>query len=282
MSDTRNLSAGNYPPGPWVEVVRGRTSFPHRPVRGDRFLIGAGSQCDLQLGGPEIPMLHSLIVVHPRGVTLEAFAPTPDLLVNGEKRRSVTLRHQDRIEIARVELRFHNPADIAPLPTQLDGVPDEVSLDDPALSAPVAMTEEELTGLTEAPNAGDMTLDALVERLEEERRAAQELADRRASGAAALLDAIRRASEADDADSETMEVADPAAEPEVDALPMHAVDAELEERERQLLALEETLAARAAGLALVQDRLVEQIGQIREQVRQLEGPGESEPLRISA
>lgn len=279
MSDTRNLSAGNYPLGPWVEIVRGRTSFPHRPVRGDRFLIGAGSQCDLQLGGPEIPMLHSLIVVHPRGVTLEAFAPTPDLLVNGEKRRSVTLRHHDRVEIGRVELRFHNPAEVAPLPTQLDGVPDEVPVDDPSLAAPIALTAEELTDLTETTSAGDMTLDALVERLEEERQAAQELADRRASGAAALLDAIRRAGEADDAAVETTESAE---EPEVDALPMQVVDAELEERERQLLALEETLAARAAGLALVQDRLVEQIGQIREQVRQLEGPGESEPLRISA
>lgn len=279
MSDTRNLSAGNYPLGPWVEIVRGRTSFPHRPVRGDRFLIGAGSQCDLQLGGPEIPMLHSLIVVHPRGVTLEAFAPTPDLLVNGEKRRSVTLRHHDRVEIGRVELRFHNPAEVAPLPTQLDGVPDEVPVDDPSLADPIALTAEELTDLTETTSAGDMTLDALVERLEEERQAAQELADRRASGAAALLDAIRRAGEADDAPVETTESAE---EPEVDALPMQVVDAELEERERQLLALEETLAARAAGLALVQDRLVEQIGQIREQVRQLEGPGESEPLRISA
>lgn len=279
MSDTRNLSAGNYPLGPWVEIVRGRTSFPHRPVRGDRFLIGAGSQCDLQLGGPEIPMLHSLIVVHPRGVTLEAFAPTPDLLVNGEKRRSVTLRHHDLVEIGRVELRFHNPAEVAPLPTQLDGVPDEVPVDDPSLADPIALTAEELTDLTETTSAGDMTLDALVERLEEERQAAQELADRRASGAAALLDAIRRAGEADDAPVETTESAE---EPEVDALPMQVVDAELEERERQLLALEETLAARAAGLALVQDRLVEQIGQIREQVRQLEGPGESEPLRISA
>jgi len=222
-------------------------------------------------------MLHSLIVVHPRGITVEAFAPSPDLLVNGEKRRSVTLRHHDRIEIGRIELRFHNPAEVHPQPAPFEGVPDEVSLEDPSLESPVVLTTDELARFAPTP-AGDLSLDALVDRLEEERQAAVELAQRRAAGAAALIDAIQRASEAED----TEPAAAAAAEPESEAIPLQTIDAELEERERQLLALEETLAARAAGLALVQDRLVEQIGQIREQVRQLEGPGDSEPLRISA
>src|SRR5688500_1252666 len=47
----------------WLEVRRGRTRAPRRAVRRQRFLIGAGSNCQLQLGGSDIPILHSILLV---------------------------------------------------------------------------------------------------------------------------------------------------------------------------------------------------------------------------
>src|SRR4029077_10738480 len=66
-----------------LEVTRGVTRFPRRPVTHPRFLIGAGSTCDLRLGGEGIPALHSLITVSGRDITLEAIAAEPALRVNG-------------------------------------------------------------------------------------------------------------------------------------------------------------------------------------------------------
>src|SRR3712207_3653250 len=41
----------------YLEVSRGRTGFPLRPVRTPRFLIGSAEACQLRLGGSEMPAL---------------------------------------------------------------------------------------------------------------------------------------------------------------------------------------------------------------------------------
>ena len=66
-----------------LEICSGRTRFPLRPVRSTRFLIGAGEGCDLQLGGTDMPPLHSIIHVDRVETLLETVALTPPLKVNG-------------------------------------------------------------------------------------------------------------------------------------------------------------------------------------------------------
>ncbi len=93
-----------------LEICRGRTEHPLRPVYSERYLIGSSARCDLRLGGQEMPPLHSLIFVDGPDVWLEAMAPIPELRVNGRMETSVRLVDGDRIEIGPIELVAHIPA----------------------------------------------------------------------------------------------------------------------------------------------------------------------------
>ena len=57
-----------------LEICRGRTDHPLRPVQSPRFLIGSSPRCDLRLGGAEIPPLHTLIFVDGADIWVEAMA----------------------------------------------------------------------------------------------------------------------------------------------------------------------------------------------------------------
>ncbi len=81
-----------------IRIARGTTKFPERPIRTDRFLIGAGSNCQLQLGG-DTPMLHSIIVTNNDELWIDAVVPTPTLLVNGKQVRESKLAEGDIINI---------------------------------------------------------------------------------------------------------------------------------------------------------------------------------------
>ena len=70
-----------------LEICRGRTRFPERPVAGPRFFIGSGEGCDLRLGGDLLPSIHSLIQTRGEGLFLEPIAANPPLLVNGQQTR---------------------------------------------------------------------------------------------------------------------------------------------------------------------------------------------------
>lgn len=90
-------------PYAWLRIARGGTRFPLRPVCTARFLIGAGTNCHLQLGG-EIPLLHSLLLREFDGWTIEAIAPEPRLLVNGDEVRRCRLQPDDVVTIGPFEL----------------------------------------------------------------------------------------------------------------------------------------------------------------------------------
>ncbi|MCA8997243.1 MAG: hypothetical protein KDA80_09655 [Planctomycetaceae bacterium] len=81
-----------------ILIERGQTQFPERPILGDRFLIGAGSNCHLQLGG-EVPILHSIIVPEGDHLWIDAVVAHPPLLVNGDPVRESELHLGDVIEI---------------------------------------------------------------------------------------------------------------------------------------------------------------------------------------
>jgi hypothetical protein len=91
----------------WVEVRRGRTRAPRRAVRSERFLIGAGSNCQLQLGGDEIPILHSILLVNEDGAHIDAVVPWPQLIVNGSPCRTADLHDGDQFTIGKFEFAVH-------------------------------------------------------------------------------------------------------------------------------------------------------------------------------
>lgn len=98
-------------PQAWLQVWRGDTRFPLRPICTCRFLIGAGTNCHLQLGG-EIPLLHCLLLRDFDGWTIEAIAPEPALLVNGVEVRRTLLEPHDLVSIGPFELQL-----VLPVPT---------------------------------------------------------------------------------------------------------------------------------------------------------------------
>ena len=155
----------------WLEIRRGKTNFPLRPISGDRFLIGAGSHCHLQLGGDDVPMLHSLLVIEGRKASLEAVVSEPPLLVNGEARRIVELSDEDTVMIGDFEFVFHRL--VATEPTAQATFAET--------SVPCDM--EQLSQLSTAE---------LVAHIEEESGQIVEHNRNCEQGAAALLDAARR------------------------------------------------------------------------------------------
>lgn len=270
MEEHKPRIAGTWSPaaGPWLEIVRGKTSFPCRPIQKDRFLIGAGSQCDLQLGGTSTPMLHCLILATETEVSIEAFVPAPSLRIDGVATRSAELLGGELISIGGVDLRFHaRPATAsstraATLRERFDAA---------HLSPPESADD--------TADPADMTMPQLLDALEAEIERVSASEERQELGAMALLEAVRGAGD-EEVSPEFAPLGEADTAHEFATLP---IDTEaLTEREEQIREFGEVLSARATELAGIQERLAIQIDQVREKVRLMERPDDSEPLRISA
>lgn len=173
-------SALAMPSEPWLEVRRGRTRAPRREIRGRRFLIGAGSNCQLQLGGGDVPILHSILLVEEDGAHIDAVAPSPQLLVNGRPQRSVDLHDGDVFSIGKFEFQVHVPQPHA----SLQAVPRQ------ELPVPRSAAELEQLSATE-----------LVALIQAEERQIDEFETSRVLGAQALAEAARRSAAPVSADS---------------------------------------------------------------------------------
>jgi len=157
--------------GDWLEVRRGRTRFPRRPLSSDRFLIGSGTNCHLQLGG-DMPMLHSLLVQEEGRWTVEVIAPEPMLFVNGEACRQRVLCVGDCIQIGEFEFALCRG---------------EGGRTEPAPRHP---HHRAVTSASVTEEAAELTASELLERVEVEVVAVVEFEAGRRRGAKALLDAI--------------------------------------------------------------------------------------------
>lgn len=148
-----------------LHIERGRTDFPERPINAERFLIGAGSNCHLQLGG-EFPILHSIVIPRDEDLWIDAVVPAPLLIVNGRPVRESLLQRGDVIEIGEFVFTVgkREPAE----PNALE------SIDEPL-------------------PAGELTAAELVDHLEAEMSGFEELDQARELGARALLQAARAA-----------------------------------------------------------------------------------------
>jgi hypothetical protein len=154
-----------------LEITRGRTRFPRRPVTHSRFLIGAGATCDLRLGGDRMPALHSIITVAGREFALEAIGAEPGLTVNGRLVRNALLHDGDKIGIGEVELVARLEAGHAPAAVDQSAAATRGPID---VDRPLS----------------DISAAELIDLIEREEDAIEEFESRQRDGAKALLNAV--------------------------------------------------------------------------------------------
>ena len=82
-----------------LAIVRGRVRNRIRPVTGPVFLIGGSTQCDLVLGDPRVPAVHSYLLVTRRGVTLRHLGEPPLVLVEGRPVETAQLADGQQISL---------------------------------------------------------------------------------------------------------------------------------------------------------------------------------------
>lgn len=168
-------------PAFFLEISRGRTRFPRRPILEDRFLIGADPECDLCLGGAEMPPLHCILKVENGEVWLDAAAGSPALLVNGQVVQTARLKNGDMIEIGLFEFRFG----------QTDATSNNVPFQFDSPAAPVAVDEFKDEDVQEDGWLEGLTASELIELIEEEEDFVRRFEARQQMGAAALMQAAR-------------------------------------------------------------------------------------------
>ncbi len=159
--------------GDWLEIRRGRTKFPHRPLTASRCLIGSGTNCHLQLAG-DVPLLHSLLVLDEGRWTLEVIAPEPKLFINGEASRHRELCVGDCIQLGDFEFAL----------CRGEGGPQE--------PAPRRLHHRQFPSGSDRDVAARLTAAELVERMESELDVMLEFDEGRRECARALLEAIRQ------------------------------------------------------------------------------------------
>ncbi len=244
-------------PGMWLEIRRGKTNFPLRPISGDRFLIGAGSHCHLQLGGEHVPMLHSLLVIQGKTAHLEAVVSEPPLVVNGEVRRVVDLSDEDTVSIGDFEFVFHRLVSSEPVTQAV------------AITTP---TGEEICGVAELSQLSALEL---VNLIEEEARQIGEFTRNREAGAISLLDAARRVGTDSHPISVPMVSTQPVSSAEQLANLLRGQSQQLAEREAECL-------RRAAQLVEAQEHLAAQMAAFAMQVASWQEAENRPSLRASA
>ncbi|QDU36279.1 hypothetical protein Mal4_05630 [Maioricimonas rarisocia] len=223
-------------------VRRGRTRHPQRPLTGQRFLIGSGSNCQLQLGGTEIPMLHSVVVRDDEGLWIEALVPAPQLSINGVNTRAGRIGVGDVIAIGPFEFGI-----------QVASVVGDPQREETPEAMEPQKSPEEMSAV-ELVDAVGQDL-AEIKKWEEDRR----------SAAAALREA---ALQAEGLDSQPIEPA---------SIPVAAVTAAPSGAGGH-----SDVSRRAAALLAAQHELAEMLQKLSDQLRQLDDPQEDHELRVSA
>lgn len=158
-----------------LEITRGQTRYPYRPVLSDRFLIGSSPTCDLCAGGSAMPSLHSMIVCENGEHRWEAVMSRPAVIHNGQPAESFLLKSGDRVVIGSIELAVHavNRSDIVDVPSSqvmpdFNDKPEDLSL---------------------------MSAAELLDFMERDCELVDEFETRKQLGMSALLDAVRQHAE---------------------------------------------------------------------------------------
>lgn len=90
-----------------LEIQRGRAKYRIRPVSPPVFLIGRASDCDLVLGDPQFPDLHTYLFVTDSGVVARYLGHGPKLNINGMDRESCEVGNGSLIRMGTYEFKVH-------------------------------------------------------------------------------------------------------------------------------------------------------------------------------
>lgn len=252
-----------------LEISRGQTEHPLRPMTRlhDKFLIGGDDDCDLQLGGRDIPALHSLLQFENGDFWIESIAPDPQLFVNRNPVTSCLLRHGDQIEIGGFEL-------IVRLGWQHQ-IAGQTAI------APVSsMPRLSLNGEFGRSKVAELSAEELVDALNHEVEMIERFDRRLKLGAGALIDAVQQ--HRDRADQQRVQV-DSTSEPTQKAATQELgrVVEKLNQtflhfdNRSQNVERRETACLEAAALLLeVQERMVGQLAEIEQKLAELRDHGD--------
>jgi len=156
-----------------LEITRGRTQNPLRPITHERFLIGAGERCDLRLGGDDMPPLHSILYIDGIDVWVDAIAEHPELKVNGQGVRSAHLTDGDELELGTFQLALRDTGAETPPPVlqafSADDFEDEPEIDPSTLSPAelIELIEQEEELIEEFEARKRMGIETLMRTLHE-------------------------------------------------------------------------------------------------------------------
>jgi hypothetical protein len=89
-----------------LEIIRGLARHRIRPVRVPVFLIGSAGDCDLVLGDPDFPEVHTYLFVTAGGVSARHLGAGAPLLVDGRIARSAVLHDGDVLASGPYEFRI--------------------------------------------------------------------------------------------------------------------------------------------------------------------------------
>jgi hypothetical protein len=90
-----------------LEILRGGAQRRLRRVRPPVYLIGSAPDCDLVLGDPQFPAVHTYLYVTSMGVSVRYLGEGPLLRLNGEDATLATVGHGDRLAMGGFEFQLH-------------------------------------------------------------------------------------------------------------------------------------------------------------------------------
>lgn len=245
MSDTQQPAET---PKLYLEIVKGSTQFPNRPIYEGAFLIGSGSNCDLRIGGPDTPVVHSVVRAEDGDVHIESLSRKPVLRVNGTPCERIELANGDRIQIGSIQM-------IAKF--QLAAVA-------PALAVSPDPAEEDISRLP---------ADRLIELLERDLALVEEHDLNESAGAERLLEAAKRAGTTPHMVEEDVQIVDPDedlrddhAEAEQLILALNRIADDLNTRVDHIQKKEEVYSEAAEDLLAMQNRFATLLERVLERL----------------
>ncbi|MFH1300306.1 MAG: FHA domain-containing protein [Planctomycetota bacterium] len=173
-----------------LEIIKGKTKFPIRPVQDDRLTIGAGSCCGLQIAGHNMPILHTVVQIEQGEVKIEAISPQPKLLLNGIPVRTSILTDGDLITIGPIEFVFRQTC--PQTATSISAAP----LSGSPLETSAHITPDKRDhSMTNETTLKDLSASELIDLIEQDFQLIENYQSRREQGAAALLSHIHQMKE---------------------------------------------------------------------------------------
>lgn len=89
-----------------LEIVRGQAKHKCRPIEVPVFLIGQAGDCDLVIGDPQFPEVHTYIFVTTQSVTVRCLGEGPEILVNSIPVKSTELHNGDLLQMGSYEFQI--------------------------------------------------------------------------------------------------------------------------------------------------------------------------------